>query len=223
MFRFHTNISEIPDIASVTTPMGRWYVTPQGKKYTSVTTFLNSLSEPWLEKWKKEVGEEYAKEVSDKARWRGTRYHNMVEMYLRTSDRRLVLSESMQPMQQMFTDSESTINRINDIHYIEKALYSDKLRLAGRVDVIACFDGKLSIIDFKTSTREKFEDEIEDYFLQATAYAMMYEEWTNYEIEQIVIVMLCDDMLVPKVFIKNPKAYHNILINKIEQFHSNKG
>lgn len=222
MFLFESKIPKLPDLESITTSSGRVYLTPEGNKYTSVTTFLNSLSEPYIEKWKKEVGEKYAEEVSNRARWRGTRYHNMIEQYLRCSDRTHVLKSCQLPMKEMFLDSEKTINRINNIHFIEQALYSDKLRLAGRTDVIGEFDGKLSIIDFKTSTREKYESEIENYFLQATTYAMMYEEVSFWKIKQIVIIMLSDDNPKPFVFIKNPNQFHNLLLDKIEKFHTTK-
>lgn len=222
MFTFQSKVPLLEDIRSVTNDKGRVYVTPDGREYVSVTTFLNSMSESYIEQWKKEVGEEYAEEVSLRARSRGTRYHNMVEKYLKCGDRKEVLDSTLWPMKEMFLDSEETLNRINNIHFIEQALYSDRLRLAGRVDVIAEFDSVLSIIDFKTSTREKHESEIENYFLQATAYAMMYEECSFYTIGQIVIVMLCDDLPRPIVFRKNPKQYHNALLAKLDDFHASR-
>lgn len=220
MFTFQPKVPLLEDLESITTDKGRVYVTPDGNEYVSVTTFLNSISESYLDQWKKEVGEKVAEEVSLRARSRGTRYHNLVEKYLKCGDRKQVLESTHWPMKEMFIDSEETLNRINNIHFIEQALYSDRLRIAGRVDVIGEFDGILSIIDFKTSTREKYESEIEKYFLQATAYAMMYEECSFYTVGQIVIIMLCDDLVRPIVFRKNPKHYHNTLLAKLEDFHS---
>lgn len=222
MFVFQPNVPLLEELQSVTNDKGRVYVTPDGNEYVSVTTFLGSMSESYIEQWKKEVGEKRAEEVSSRARWRGTRYHNLVEKYLKCGNRKEVLGSTHWPMREMFLDSEETLNRINNIHFIEQALYSDKLRLAGRVDVIAEFDSTLSIIDFKTSTREKYESEIENYFLQTTAYAMMYEEHSFYKIGQIVIIMLCDDLTRPIVFRKNPKQYHNTLLAKLDEFHTNR-
>lgn len=216
-------LPNIPDLVSVDTPDGRIYTAPDKSQYYSVTTFLSYFPNLGIEAWKEEVGEKVANEISTAAKNRGNHYHRMVENYLKsTSDRKTFLSEINLIDKQMFLDSEKSLNRINNIHFIEKTLFSPRMRLAGRVDVIAEFDGKLSIIDNKTSSREKQADEIESYFLQTTAYSIMYEELTGRSIEQIVIIMLCDDRPTTKVFIRNPRRYHDILFGKLAQFHNRK-
>ena len=107
----------------------------------------------------------------------------------------------MPDIKQNFLDIRADVDRIDNIHYIEASLYSEKMLLAGRTDVIGEFDGTLSVIDFKTSRKEKKEEHIQDYFQQATAYALMYEERTDIVIDQIVIIILSDDLVKPQIFI----------------------
>ena len=125
----------------------------------------------------------------------------------------------MPNMRQAFYDALPVVNRIDNIHHIECGLFSEKIRLAGRTDVIGEFDGQLSIIDFKTSAREKKEEYIEDYFVQATAYSVMYEELTNIPVKQIVIIMSTDGLSQPQLFVKESKNYIDILCQKVYDYH----
>ena len=64
----------------------------------------------------------------------------------------------------------------------------------------------MSIIDFKTSTKEKNDEWNENYYIQASAYAEMFEERTNINISQIVILVVTEDGTVQE-FIKDKKEY----------------
>ena len=55
--------------------------------------------------------------------------------------------------------------------------------MVGRVDCIAEYNGVPSIIDFKTSKSERNDDWNLDYYIQASAYAEMFEERTGTPIE----------------------------------------
>jgi genome maintenance exonuclease 1 len=99
----------------------------------------------------------------------------------------------MPDAKEMFVSLKPLLNRINNIHYQEAALWSTKLEMAGRVDCIGEFDGKLSVIDFKTSKRVKSITSIEDYFWQTSAYALMYEELIGTPIDNLVIIMAVED------------------------------
>ena len=99
----------------------------------------------------------------------------------------------------------------------EGALYSDKWGVAGRVDCIAEYEDKLSVIDFKTSTKDKKEEWIENYFIQGTAYAKMFTERTNIPCDQLVIFIMPDSG-VPQIFIKSVDDYTPLLITAIEDF-----
>ena len=85
-------------------------------------------------------------------------------------------------------------------------MYSDLLMTAGATDCIAEFDGVMTIVDFKTSTKIKKEEWIQNYFLQATAYAMMAEERHGVEVPQIAI-MIAVDHEEPQLFVKPKYLY----------------
>ena len=89
----------------------------------------------------------------------------------------------------MFQSIEPILKRINNIHGVELGLYSDHLKLAGRTDLIAEFDGRLSVIDYKSSAKRKKYEHCYNYFAQCTAYAIMYEERTTIPIDQVVIIV----------------------------------
>jgi genome maintenance exonuclease 1 len=117
----------------------------------------------------------------------------------------------------LFKQGKSMFNRINNIHFQEAPLYSHEFGIAGRVDCIAEFDGKLSIIDFKTSGKEKKESWIESYFVQETGYAKMYEERSGIKVEQIVTLITCQTGDI-QVFIKNPEDYVPLLKDYIAEY-----
>jgi predicted RecB family nuclease len=101
---------------------------------------------------------------------------------------------------------------------LETALWSGTLRMAGRVDCIAEYDGKLSVIDFKTSKSIKEEKDIQEYFMQATAYAIMFQERTGIVIKNIAILMSCEDGSI-KVYQKDPMEYVKHLKQTIDEYY----
>ena len=121
----------------------------------------------------------------------------------------------------MFRTLIPYLHRINNIHYIEQALWSEQIGLAGRVDLIAEWNGVLSVIDFKTSKKIKKKDDIQDYFAQCTAYAGMYEEHVSVPVDQIVIVMAVENE-EPLIFIEKTEDHINTLVEHIEFYLNNK-
>ena len=179
---------------------GRIYIDDKGFEYPSVTTVLSVLENKGLEEWRKRVGEEEANRVSKIATVRGEAVHKIFEDYLNNIPS--YQKGHMPATVSSFLQLKPILDqRVNNIHYQEAPLYSKYLRCAGRVDCIAEFDGKLSIIDFKTSKREKEKNYISSYFMQTSAYAVMYEERTGIPVSQIVILISVDDGL-PQVFIE---------------------
>ena len=85
------------------------------------------------------------------------------------------------------------LRKIDNVHCLESPLYSDHLQVAGTVDCIAEYEGKLSVIDFKTSKRIKSREDIYNYFMQCAAYAVAFEERTGISVPRIVIIMGVDD------------------------------
>jgi len=182
---------DLVDLKSVTLPTGgRFYTLPDGTKLPSVTTVMGAQKKDSIMKWRKRVGDAEANRISAKATSRGNNVHTLCERYLKNIE----LGDIMPDAKEMFFGLKPTLNRINNIHYLETALWSKQLGMAGRVDCIAEFDRKLSVIDFKTSKKIKTEDDIQDYFWQTSAYSLMYEELVGKPINDIVIIMAVEDV-----------------------------
>ena len=143
----------------------RYYVTPDGNKYPSVTTVTGMHSAKWVAQWRKRVGAEVADKISSQAAGRGSRYHYMQEDYINNIDITEKLKKATPLDQMMFNQTKELTDKIGDIYMLEGSLYSDDLAIAGRVDCIAEFAGKVSVIDFKTSTKAKSPSKIKNYFI----------------------------------------------------------
>jgi genome maintenance exonuclease 1 len=218
IFKYLPNMPKLEPLATEEIDGKRFYVSPNGKKLPSVTTVLGHSKKQMIFEWRKRVGEEEANKISTRASIRGTKFHNMLEKYLCNEEPKLIFEDVMPDMKQAFNDIRPTIDLIDNIHYIESPLYSEVLGLAGRTDVIAEFAGVPSIIDFKTSTKEKKEEWIQNYFEQGTAYSLMYEELTGKQINQIVIIISVDGSNEPQIFVKNRMDYIDSLLEKIENY-----
>ena len=188
----------------------RLYETPEGNKYPSITTVLSVRSKQGLMEWRKRVGDEVANHISRTAAARGTKVHHMCEDYLNNmhynfpnkwkEHRKNFLPYCL------FSQLKSVLVNIDNIYAQEAGLYSDKYKVAGRVDCVAEYKGTLSIIDFKTSTKEKNDKWNENYYIQGSAYAEMFGERTGIEISQVVILVVTEDGTVQE-FIKDKKDY----------------
>lgn len=199
----------------------RFYVTPEGNKYPSVTTMLSgSGDKSWVEAWKAQVGSAKAQAIVDRATKRGTAVHDMVERYLKNQPHPADGHERAHVG--LFNQIKLLLNRqMGQIRAQEIPLYSDALKIAGRVDCVAEYDGVLSIVDFKTSTNPKKDIEsIEDYFLQCTAYAVMYYEMYGVPIDNIVIVMAVENSMVPMIFKGEIFDYLQPLQERVNNYYS---
>jgi len=186
----------------------------EGKNYPSITTVLNIRKKDGLVEWRKNVGEEVANYEMRRAANRGKATHTLVEQYLKgeTPSERGVLPLGLFKLLKPYVD------QINNVHCLETIMYSHKLTIAGQVDCIAEYNGKLSVIDFKTANKERNEGWIDNYFLQTTAYAMMYEELFGKPIEQIVILIAGEDGSV-SCFKKDKKEFIEPLGEAIQNFY----
>jgi len=191
----HIKLKELDfDLQATTTERGREYLTPRGHSYPSVTTVLSEYNKKALFEWRERVGAEEANRIAAKASSRGTKLHIVCEKYLLNEMTGLKMQTMMPDTKELFISLKPHIDEnIGNVYSIEQALYSSRLRLAGRVDCIAEWNGQLSIIDFKTSTRPKTEDGILNYFMQCTAYAEMFEEITHLPINQLVVAIAVAD------------------------------
>ena len=185
-----------------------------GKAYPSITTVLGIQKKAQLQEWRDKIGENVANWEMGRAARRGKATHTLIEQYLKglTPSERGVLPLGL------FRLIKPYVDQIDNIHCLETIMYSKKLTIAGQVDCIAEYNGKLSVIDFKTANKERQESWIENYFMQTSAYAQMYEELFGKEIEQIVILLASEDGSVQS-FIKEKKDYMAPLKKSINDFY----
>ena len=213
---------ELPEIKTVTINRKRFYVTPKENYYPSITTVLSIRNKEGLIKWRKRVGDEVANYVSGKAAARGTKVHHMCEDYLNNMETEW--PEEWKKHKNNFLPwclfgelKNKVLDNISDIYAQECGLYSDKYKGAGRVDCIAKYNGVLSIIDFKTSTKERSDNGNENYYIQGSAYAEMFTELTGIEVNQVVILVVTEDGVVQE-FIKEKGDYLNALTDSVTEW-----
>lgn len=192
---------ELTDMESVTTESGRQYRTPEGINLPSITTVLSVLSRDGIAKWRKRVGDEEADKIMHRASTRGTAVHECIEKYIDNDEN---FKDGYTPdIVSSFLDLKPILDsRIGRVFAQEAPLYSTHLGVAGRVDCVAEFDGKISIIDFKTAKKPKQAKWITNYYMQEAAYAIMWEERTGMPITQLVTLITVDNNS-PQVFVEH--------------------
>ena len=185
----------------------RWYFRHDVGHLPSVTSVLGEHADKtWLEEWRTAVGEAEAERVSGRAKSRGNALHDACQRYVSNED--VDVDELMPANVSAFLAVRKVLNEHVDVVYgIEYLVYSKILETAGRTDLIATWDGDPAVIDFKTASRRKTEDDVHGYFLQATTYSMMIEELAQIEIPLIVIILAVDFEDEPQVFVKRKAAY----------------
>jgi len=218
--KFNHNIIELgyEDLVAETTDTGRTYKCPDGSSFNSVTTVLKVLSEDAIQAWRRRVGEDVANKIGVRAANRGTAVHSIIERYL---DNDIEYDKDVMPdVLSTFKDVQPILDEhISEILGLEAPLYSKHLKLAGRVDCVGVFDNKLSIIDFKTSRKIKKKEWIHNYFAQASAYAIMFEERTGIPVPQLVILIAVDNEQ-PQVFIEKRDDWTDLLFKAKEIYES---
>lgn len=218
----HVGIDSPVEMNTVTIDGKRYYVTPEGNKYPSITTVIgsNAKKQAGLAKWRAKIGKSKAQAKSTNSATRGTRYHKLVEDYINNQLDKTKYHDMPLPWF-MFNKSQKVLDRINNIYLQEAALYSDVLKLAGRVDCIAEFDGVLSIIDFKTSAEKKREEYLLDYYVQECGYACMLQELYGITVQQLVTIVATEEG-EPQVSVVKPKKEYLILLQEYIQEYQNK-
>ena len=194
----HIEMQELPELECETLPTGRTYITPEGNKYPSITTVLGNLSKEGILAWRKRVGEETANKISTQAATRGTAVHQLAEDYVNNKED---WAKGAMPSN-LFTFNKLKAvldEKLDNVWAQEVPLYSDKFKIAGRVDCIAEWEGELCIIDYKTARKPKKAEWIENYFMQAAFYAAAFYERTGVAIKKFAIVISVDDH-EPQVF-----------------------
>tara|TARA_B100000212_G_scaffold317869_1_gene273848 strand:+ start:244 stop:906 length:663 start_codon:yes stop_codon:yes gene_type:complete len=215
MFNIIGTPTPLDELESRTLNHGRFYKI-EDIWVPSVTTVVGLQSKQGILDWEKRVGYTEAERVRRAASWRGTKYHTIVEHYLKNELEKVEESEGHPAY--LFRAARKTLDRISDIHVLEAPLFSRRLYIAGRVDCIAKFDGELAVIDFKTTNSLKKEEYLEKYFVQEAAYAYMYYEMTGVEVDKLVTLSVAEDgqMQVVEKYDKVP--YINTLIDWIHEY-----
>ena len=194
----------------------RHYEVPSGGVYPSVTTVLSIIPNAKLDAWIKSVGEQVATYVRIQGARRGEEFHSIVEDYLKKAP--LTKYKKLLP-KALFEQAKPLLDQITDIKTQEEVLWSDELKVAGRVDCVASYAGTPSVIDFKTASKPKDEDDIQNYFQQATCYSLMYQERTGIEVPQIVVLISCESGDT-QVYVKNRDVYIDKLKETLDQYHA---
>lgn len=213
----YIDIPTIPELTVENSASGRrYYVTPNGDRYPSITTVLGAKEKPYLANWRHMLGDKKADREQKRCADRGTAIHEMCEKYLFNDENptKGFAAEHVRGFNQL----KFRLNKINNIRAQEVALYCDYLKVAGRVDCIGEYEGVPSIIDFKTSNNNKDASMIEDYFKQCTFYALAWEELSGELIEDIVILMSVEKGMVPMVHKEKIENWIPSLLKDIHNF-----
>ena len=190
------------------------YYTVNNKPMVSITSVTSHFNKEIFVEWRKKVGDDEANRITKRATTRGTAVHELIESHLLNKD---VKYDKPGP-KMLFQQSKPKLKKINHIYALEKSLYSNELGVAGTVDCIAEYDGELSIIDFKTAAKPKPREWIENYFVQAVAYACMFYELTNIPVKKLVIFMTCENGEVEIYEEYDKMKYMKLLVQYIEKF-----
>ena len=195
----------------------RMYQSPSGLSLPSITSILGCFKIDSIQEWRKKVGEEEANKITTQSSRRGTAVHQICEDYL--NNKEYTLKHMPSNLELFRTIRPILDNNVEFVYHQEGPLYSDKLKAAGRVDCVCKWNGKDSIVDFKTSRKPKKKEWIQDYFVQATAYSLMFEFVTSIHIPNIVICMAVENS-EPLVFEDTIYPYVPTLLSKVEEYHA---
>jgi CRISPR/Cas system-associated exonuclease Cas4 (RecB family) len=215
--KFVHKLIEVPKLERFHVDGKRFYKkvdSDDAMNFISITTITSNYSKEKFKEWRLRVGEDEANRITKAATTRGTQMHNLIEHYLENKE----LPKSAPLPKLLFDVAKPELNKINNILGIEIQLYSEYFQIAGTADLIAEYDGVLSIIDYKTSERPKPREWIDGYFVQCTAYALMLYELTGIMAKQLVIIMACENGEVEVYKETDLKKYIKLLRKYIEKF-----
>lgn len=215
---FKHELIKMPELEQVNSSSGRYYVTPEGNHYSSVTTVLGAMSDKsGLDDWRKRVGDKEADRISRQAALRGTQFHSLCERYVLNEE---IDTRRLMPLElQFYRQLKKALLKVDTIYGSENMLYSDRLKIAGSCDLICNWDNERAILDFKTSSKPKDEDWILNYFIQCTLYALMFYEMTGIMSTKIVVVIACDGAPEAQVFVKDTKDYIDRAVALCKKYH----
>ena len=213
----HVLHPEIPKIKQINVDGVRHYETPDGT-FISITSLLKAYTPKGILEWRESVGDDIANYVMRNATARGNKVHKIIENCLSNEPETDLIGNHGVLAAGLFQLMIPALDKIDQIRGLEQAVYSKRLGVAGRIDCVAEYDGKLSTIDFKTASRKRNEIN-ENYPVQATFYTLAWEECTNEKIDQIVILTVTEDGALD-VHKDNPSLYVEKLEKMVKEYNS---
>lgn len=219
---FNHNIIQLPKLNRVDSESGpRLYKNPDGNSYPSVTSVIGHQSDTsGLDAWRKRVGEKEADRVTNRSARRGTAVHSLCE--------KLILNQTIDYRKEMPINSfmfqqikKHLVKRVDNILGCESMLYSDKLMTAGTADLIAEWDKKKAIIDFKTSAKSKKLEWIDNYFIQTAFYGYMFWERTGIICPKLVVIIALEEESEAQVYEDNINNWIDKAFDVSRKFHAN--
>jgi hypothetical protein len=173
---------------------GRVYVDEHGHKIPSVTTILSRTKDiTHLLAWRKRIGEQKAKQITEESAGLGTTMHAHLEAHILGQERPGGTNYGRQMAKRMADTiiSEGLID-VDEVWGVESHLHFENL-WAGTTDLVGVWQGKPAIMDFKTTIKPKKREWVEDYRMQLTAYAMAHNLTYGTDIQTVVVFMVSRD------------------------------
>jgi genome maintenance exonuclease 1 len=198
---------------------GRVYMDEEGNEYPSITSVLSILSKDSIQAWRWRIGEEEANKISSKAIRKGNKVHELLEMYVNNTYRPAAKGQGdpLPHILNLFYEIHPIIDQnLSKVYATEQRLHSKHLQVAGTVDCVGVWNGKNSIIDWKTSNKYKRKEWVSNYFMQCAGYAIMWEELTGMPITQLVVCIAGDTG--PQIFIEHRDNWDKQLIETIDKY-----
>ena len=205
----------------------RFYTTEEGKKYPSVTTVLAAWPNPAIENWIKRVGEKTAENIRRESLNFGSLTHEILEIIFNNNFMELN-NEDYTPMKYggSIEAAASLMSRIvnsgelGPILGLESSLYDDNLKVAGTLDCLAYYNGKLTVFDFKT-TRKNLNIRVE-HLIQCAAYSTMFSNYSGIPVEQIAVAQVTKIGFNTQIKIEKPQNYFHLFEQKLKYYYKMK-
>lgn len=145
-----------------------------------------------LERWRQRVGEQTAEKICSDSKTRGETIHSLIEYKLKDIEPRIHLDKKYWDelgIDNYWSTMEPIVDNIQYPFAIELPIVHGDLNYQGRFDMLAYWEGKLTMIDFKTKSKPLLESYLEDDFTQIAAYtgAVEYNR-PELKIEQGLII-----------------------------------
>lgn len=209
-----------PTLTQSNSSRGRVYIVEdgphKGNVFPSITRALGSKPKPFLEEWRKRVGREEAAKITRRAAVRGSAVHKLTECYL--------ASEPMPTygphIMEVWTHLRPWFDKhITKVYAQERDVYSTRLMVAGRLDLLAELDSTtIAVVDIKTTDKPKREEWIGDYYLQGSFYAFALFELTGMRAKKIVFPIASAEGI--QVFETVPMKHLDELRERIDYFYT---